>query len=78
MIFEGNAVVVIQAAKDGSADQSMYGQIIGDIFQQASQLPSCNRLADALVKRASVGLKLQIWLEDCPGNIAPLVFADVP
>lgn len=39
---------------------------------------SCNKVADALAKRASVGLDFQVWLEDCPGDIAPLVLYDVP
>uniref|UniRef100_A0A7N2L8S2 RNase H type-1 domain-containing protein n=1 Tax=Quercus lobata TaxID=97700 RepID=A0A7N2L8S2_QUELO len=87
VIFEGDAVVVIQAAKDGLADQSMYGHLIGGILQQASELcrfeffcvnRTCNRVANALASRTSVGLDLQFWLEDCPGDIAPLVFADVP
>jgi len=39
---------------------------------------TCNRVANALASRTSVGLDLQFWLEDCPGDIAPLVFADVP
>ena len=37
----------------------------------------CNKVADALAKRAKVGLNLQVWLKDCPEDIAPLVLGDV-
>ena len=87
VIFEGDAAVVIQAIKHGLANQSLYGHIVGDIIDQSSLLfhsdfcyvnRSCNKVADALAKRASVGLDIQVWLEDCLGNIAPLVLYDVP
>ena len=87
MTFEGDATVVIQAIKHGSANQSLYGHIVGDIIDQSSLLfqsdfcyvnRSCNKVADALAKCASVGLDFQVWLEDCPWDIAPLVLYDVP
>ena len=87
MIFEGDAAVVIQAIKHGSKNQSLYGQIVGDIIDQSSLIfhsefcyvnHSCNKVTDALAKCASVGLDIQVWLEDCLGDIVPLVLYDVP
>ena len=34
---------------------------------------NCNAVADALAKKASWVLGLQVWLEDIPTDIAPLV-----
>lgn len=81
--FEGDAAVVINAITNGATDRSSYGHIVGDILAQASLLSSsdfcfvnrsCNRVADAFAK---VGLDLQVSLEDCPEDIAPLVLDDV-
>ena len=69
VIFEGDAAVVIQAIKHGSADQSPYGHIVGDIIDQSSLLfhsdfcyvnRSCNKVANALA--TSVRLDFQVWL----------------
>ncbi|XP_030973753.1 uncharacterized protein LOC115993904 [Quercus lobata] len=86
VIFEGDAAVVIQAVKNREADQSAHGHIVGDIQDQVSLLAfsefcfvphSCNRVADALAKRARTGPEFQVWLEDCPEDIAHLVMAEV-
>ncbi|XP_075658985.1 uncharacterized protein LOC142628832 [Castanea sativa] len=84
--FEGDATVVINAITNGMTNQSSYGHIIGDILAQASLLSSfdfcfvnqsCNRVVDALAKHAKVGLDLQVWLEESPKDIVPLVLDDV-
>ena len=60
LTFEGDLALVIQALKSGKADQSVYGHIIDDVLQQASQLHffdcchvnrTCNKVVDALAKR---------------------------
>ena len=85
VVFEGDAVVIINAIAQGSANQSLYGHIVDDILTQAFFLSSsvfcfaprlCNIVTDALAKRAKVGPDLQVWLEDCPED--PLVLGDVP
>ena len=76
--FEGDTAVVINAISNGAANQSLYGHIIDDILAQASLLSfselcfvnrSCNKVANALAKRANIGPDLQVWLEDCPKDI---------
>ena len=85
VIFEGDAAVVINAISKGLANQSLYGHLVDDILGLASHLRfsefcfvprSCNAVADALAKRAKVGLDLLVWLEDCPEDITPLVLDD--
>ncbi|XP_075645784.1 uncharacterized protein LOC142616928 [Castanea sativa] len=84
--FEGDAAVVINAITIGTTEHSSYGHIIGDILAQAALFSSfefcyvnrsCNRVANALAKRAKSGLDLQVWLEDCLEDIAILVLDDV-
>ena len=86
VIFEGDAAVVINAISKGLANQSLYGHIVDDVLGQASLLHfsnfcyvprSCNSVANALAKRAKAGPELQVWLEDCPEDITPLVLGDV-
>ena len=86
VIFEGDAAVVINAISKGLANQSLYGHIVDDVLGQASLLHfsnfcyvprSCNSVANALAKRAKAGPELQVWLEDCPEDIIPLVLGDV-
>ena len=84
--FEGDAAVVINAISAGATEHASYGHIIGDILAQAAFFSSfefcyvnrsCNRVADLLAKRAKSGLDLQVWLEDCPQDVAILVLDDV-
>ena len=86
MIFEGDAAGVIQAIKNREADQSTHGHIFCYIQDHVSILEfsnfcfvprSCNRVADALAKRAKTGLEFQVWLEDCPEDIAHLVMTEI-
>ena len=86
VIFEGDAAGVIQAIKNREADQSTHGHIVCDIQDHVSLLAfsnfcfvprSCNRVADALAKRAKTGLEFQVWLEDCPEDIAHLVMTEI-
>ena len=37
----------------------------------------CNSVADALAKKANFVVGLQVWLEDLPDDIAPLMVRDV-
>ena len=69
VIFEGDAAGVIQAIKNREADQSAHGHIVGDIQDQVSLLAfsdfcfvprSCNKVANALAKRAKTGPELQV------------------
>ena len=87
VVFEGDAAVIINVIAQGLANQSLYGHIVDDILAQASLLSFsvfwfipqlCNTIVDALAKRAKVGPDLQVWLEDCLEDIAPLVLGDVP
>ena len=76
--FEGDTAVVINAISNSAANQPLYGHIVDDILAQASLLSfsklcfvnrSCNKVANALAKRANIGPDLQVWLEDCPKDI---------
>ena len=84
--FEGDVAVVINEITTGATEHSLYGHIVGDILAQAACLfsfdfsfvhRSCNKVADALAKRSKTGPDLQVWLEDCPVDIARLVLDDV-
>ena len=84
--FEGDSAVVINAITAGATEHASYGHIIGDILAQVASFSSfefcyvnrsCNRVADSLAKRAKSGLDLQVWLEDCPQDVAILVLDDV-
>ena len=84
--FEGDAAVVINAITAGATEHSSYGHIIEDILAQAATFSSfdfcyvsrsCNRVADSLAKHAKSGLDLQVWLEDCPQDVALLVLDDI-
>ena len=72
MLFEGDSQIVINALADGRAEQSIYGHIIVDILHEAAQLSfvyvnrNCNRVADAMAKKAKTSLEFQVWLEDIP------------
>ncbi|KAK7818417.1 putative ribonuclease h protein [Quercus suber] len=85
--IEGDAAVVINAINAGDTEHSSYGHIVGDILAQAAFFSffefryvnrSCNRVADSLAKRAKLSPDLQVWLEDCPQDVATLVLDDVP
>ena len=86
MIFEGDLEVVIQAIKADTADQSMYGHIVDDILHQTAQMRFsdfchvkriCNKVADALAKKAKAGLEFKVWIENIPGDIIPLPLDDL-
>ncbi|XP_050289600.1 uncharacterized protein LOC126727718 [Quercus robur] len=86
VIVEGDPAVVIEALLLGSGQLASYGNILDDIRVQAAVFQFvdfshtshvCNSVADALAKKASSGVGLQVWLEDLPANIAPFVLRDV-
>lgn len=85
-IFEGDSLTVIQALDNGGASEAPYGNLIDDIIFLASHLSkvefkhvkwSCNRVADALAKKAKTGDVFQAWIEDLSSDIAPLANFDV-
>ena len=70
----------------GSGQLASYGNILDDIRVQAAIFQFvdfshtsrvCNSVADALAKKSSSSVGLQIWLEDLPANIAPFWLRDV-
>ena len=86
VIFEGDSLTVILAINNGATSEAPYGNLIDDIIILASHLSkvefchvkrSCNRVADALAKRAKTGYVIQAWIEDLPIDIAPLANFDV-
>uniref|UniRef100_A0A7N2KVF6 RNase H type-1 domain-containing protein n=1 Tax=Quercus lobata TaxID=97700 RepID=A0A7N2KVF6_QUELO len=86
VMFESDSLIVIQALKEGSSGHSVFNNLIEDSLFQAAKLHcydfchvkrSCNTVADALAKKAKSGPELQVWLEDLPGDIAPLAYLDV-
>ncbi|XP_050275711.1 uncharacterized protein LOC126717811 [Quercus robur] len=83
--FEGNSAAVIQAITRGNSDFLPFGNIIDDIRNQVAGFQFseffhayriCNTAADALAKKAKLCTGLQVWLEDIPADIAPLVSFD--
>ena len=85
-IFEGDSLIVIQALNNGSASEASYGNLIDNIIFLASHLSkvefshvkrSCNRVANALAKKAKTINVFQAWIEDLPTEIAPLANFDV-
>ena len=86
VVIEGDLAVIINALTTDNGEQTIYGNIIEDIcalisgFQlvEYNHVPrACNLVADALAKKASTVTSLQVWLEDTPFNITPLVLRDV-
>lgn len=81
-IIEGDSAVVINAISQGNDVLSAYGNIIDYIlchvvafqfFEFCQVHRRCNFVADALAKKAN-HLRLQVWLEDMPEDIAPFSF----
>ena len=77
---------MIDALRQGSGEFTCYGNVLDDIrvhvsafqffdFNLVNRL--CNSIADALAKKASSVVGLQVWLGDLPIDIAPLLFHDV-
>ena len=84
--FEGDSLTMIQAINYGGASEAPYRNLIDDITVFDSSLSivefkhvkrSCNRVADALAKKAKYGDVFQAWMEDLPPDIAPLAIFDV-
>ena len=86
VVFEGDSAAVIDALRQGSGEFTCYGNVLDDIrvhvsafqffdFNLVNRL--CNSIADALAKKASSVVGLQVWLGDLPTDIAPLLFRDV-
>ena len=83
--FEGDLAGVVQAITRGNSDFLPFGNIIDDIRNQFAVFQFsefchayhiCNTVADALAKKTKLCTGLQVWLEDIPADIAPLVFFD--
>ena len=86
VVVEGDSVIVIKALNNGTCQFTSYGNILGDIRFQSACFQHvefryishvCNSVADALAKKASFVVGLQVWLEVLPDDIAPLVVRDV-
>ena len=86
VVVEGDSVTVIEALKNATGQFASYGNILDDIRFQSTNFQfidfsftsrACNSVADALAKKANSGVGLQVWLEDLPEDIAPLVVKDV-
>ncbi|KAL0013279.1 hypothetical protein SO802_000348 [Lithocarpus litseifolius] len=86
VIFEGDSTIVNQAINSGLSSLALYGHIVDDILHLASQLwfykfcqvpRNCNKVVDAFVRKAQVGLDFKDWVDDVPGNIIPLALFDV-
>ena len=79
-------MTVIQAINSGGASEAPYGNLIEDILVYVSSFSSvvfkhvkrpCNRVVDALAKKAKFGDVFQAWVEELPPDIAPLAILDV-
>ena len=77
---------MIQAINYGGASEAPYRNLIDDttVFDSSLSIVefkhvkrSCNRVADALAKKAKYGDVFQAWMEDIPPDIAPLAIFDV-
>ena len=86
VVVEGDFVTVIEALKKGTGQFASHGNILDDIRFQSTCLQYvdfsytsriCNSIADALAKKASSGVGLQVWLEDLLDDIVLLVVRDV-
>ncbi|XP_075659223.1 uncharacterized protein LOC142629125 [Castanea sativa] len=82
VVFEGDSVVIINALTKDTGELSSYGNILEDIctlvfvFQlvEFNHVPrNCNSVTNAFAKKVSSVLRLQVWLEDIPPDIVPLV-----
>ena len=85
VVIEGDSTVIINVLTMANGDQTSYGNILEDIYAQASgfqlidfhHVPRvCNLVADALAKKASTVTSLQVRLEVSPPDISPLVLRD--
>lgn len=85
-VFEDDSLVITNALTKTTSELTSYGTILEDIralvlgfqlveFKHVSR--NCNSVTDALAKKASFVLGLQVWLEDIPSDIVPLVLKDV-
>lgn len=86
VVFEGDSLVIINALTKEFGELATYGAVLEDIRVLASGFQmvefrhvtrNCNAVADALAKKASSTLGLQVWLKDIPTDIVPLVLRDV-
>ena len=85
VVTEGDSAVIINALTKDNGNLTSYGNIIEDIHALVSgfqlvgfnHVPrACNSVANALAKNASTVTGLQVWLEDTPSDITPLVLRD--
>ena len=87
VVFEGDAVGVINAIKPETIEHSSFSHIIDNIYHSSSQLNwcdfcfvnlSCNKVVDALANKVKEGEDFKVWLEDISRDISLLVAFDVP
>ena len=86
VVVEGDSTVIINALLHGAGDMACFGNILGDIRMHSDVFQfvefayvnlSCNVVADALSKKAKSIWGVQVWLNDLPADIAPLLLCDV-
>ena len=86
VVFEGDSTLVINAITQEGAEFSSYGNIIDEICCIAADLKFvefdhvscvCNCVVDVLAKKAKNILGQQVWMEDPPDDIVPLLLFDV-
>ena len=86
VVFEGDSALVINAITQEGAEFSSYGNIIDEICWIAADLKFvkfdhvshvCNCVVDVLAKKAKNILGQQVWMEDPPNDIVPLLLFDV-
>ena len=84
--FEGDSAAMINALRHGLGELTCHGNVLDDIWAHISNFQFCdfnlvsrlcNSVANALAKKVSSVVGLQVWLGDLPVDIAPLFFHDV-
>ena len=86
VVFKGDSAVIKNALLHGASEMASFGNILDDIQMHSSVFQfvkfayvscSCNTVADALAKKAKSVVGIQVWLNDLPADVAPLVLRDV-
>lgn len=86
VIIEGDLLVVINALSQGPGCLSSYRNVIDDILVIADDFQFCefrhakrvyNVVVDMLAKKAKELMGVQVWVDDLPEDIYPLVLFDV-
>ncbi|XP_075659056.1 uncharacterized protein LOC142628914 [Castanea sativa] len=85
VVFEGDSLI-INALTSDSGELASSEAVLEDIrvlilgFQSVGfkhVTRNCNAVADALAKKVRSDVGLQVWLEEIPSDITPLVLRDL-